>query len=118
MTRDVLLIATWSEFGCILGYTIPEECEKETSGWRFHDGLNASSKDVLAPLYMHGKRKLGYTSHLQPVYDIMLRIHRETITAKVGNFDEIHSFVIDLLVQTHLRRGKRMKMDVMDCLWN
>jgi hypothetical protein len=30
----------------------------------------------------------------------MLRIYREIITAKVGNFDEIHSFVIDLLLQT------------------
>ena len=73
---------------------------------------------MLAPIYMPGRCKLGFTSGLQPVYDIMLRIYRETITAKVGNLDEIHSFVIDLLLQTHLRRGKGLQMDVMDCLWN
>ncbi|KAK1681680.1 hypothetical protein QYE76_042528 [Lolium multiflorum] len=35
-----------------------------------------------------------------------------------GNVDEIHSFVIDLMLQTHLRKGKGVKMDIMDCLWN
>jgi hypothetical protein len=48
----------------------------------------------------------------------MLRIYRETVAVKVGNVDEIHSFVIDLMLQTHLRKGKGVKMDVMDCLWN
>ncbi|KAK1663429.1 hypothetical protein QYE76_051588 [Lolium multiflorum] len=119
MTRDEVLTTTWSNFGQILGYPIPENCEDDRhSGWRFHGDSNASIKDVLEPLYMPGKCKLGFTSGLQPVYDIMLRIYRETIAVKVGNVDEIHSFVIDLMLQTHLRKGKGVKMDVMDCLWN
>jgi hypothetical protein len=59
---------------------------------------NASTKDVLEPLYMRGKCKLGFTSRLQPVYDIMLYIYKETVAVKVGNIDEIHSFVINLLL--------------------
>ncbi|KAK1646189.1 hypothetical protein QYE76_063994 [Lolium multiflorum] len=119
MTRDEVLTTTWSTFGQILGYPLPENCEDDRdSGWRFHGHSNASTKDVLEPLYMPGRCKLGFTSGLQPVYNIMLRIYRETVAVKVGNVDESHSFVIDLMLQTHLRKGKGVKMDVMDCLWN
>jgi hypothetical protein len=115
MTRDEVLTTTWSNFGQILGYPIPENCEDDrSSGWRFHEESNASTKDVLAPLYMPGQCKLGFTSGLQPVYDIMLRIYRETVAVRVGNVDEIHSFVIDLMLQTHLQKGQGKKMDVMD----
>ncbi|KAK1620115.1 hypothetical protein QYE76_025632 [Lolium multiflorum] len=90
----------------------------DPNGKEVDQKYNASTKDVLEPLYMPGRCKLGFTSGLQPVYDIMLRIYRETVAVKVGNVDEIHSFVIDLMLQTHLRKGKGVKMDVMDCLWN
>jgi hypothetical protein len=84
----------------------------------FKETFNASTKDVLEPLYMPGKCKLGFTFGLKPIYDIMLCIYRETVAVKVGNVDEIHSFVIDLMLQTHLRMGKGVYMDVMNCLWN
>jgi hypothetical protein len=44
-------------------------------------------------------------------------VYRQTIAVRVGNFDEIHSYVIDLMLQTHLRRDSCEKLDVMDCLW-
>ncbi|KAK1629190.1 hypothetical protein QYE76_003505 [Lolium multiflorum] len=100
-------------------YPPKKNCEDDRSiGWRFHQDSNARTKEVIEPLYMPGRCKLGFTSGLQPVYDIMLHIYRETVGVKVGNVDEIHSFVIDLMLETHLRRGKGVQMDVMDCLWN
>ncbi|KAK1646410.1 hypothetical protein QYE76_064215 [Lolium multiflorum] len=89
MTRDEVLTTTWSNFGQILGYPIPENCDDDRdSGWRFHGSSNASTNDVLEQLYMPGRCKLGFTSGLQPVNDIMLRIYRETVAVKVASLQE------------------------------
>jgi hypothetical protein len=75
-------------------------------------------KDVLHPLYIQGRGVCGKIEHLQRVYDIMLRVYRETISAKTGNFDEVHGFNVDLMYHTHMNRGKGMKLNVMDFLLN
>jgi hypothetical protein len=38
------------------------------------------------------------------------------LVAKVGNFDDVHSFVVDLMVNSHKMKGTGVKMDVMDLL--
>jgi hypothetical protein len=43
---------------------------------------------------------------LLPIYDVMFQVYRETIAAKVGNFDEFPGFVIDLMLHTQENRGK------------
>ena len=48
----------------------------------------------------------------------MLRIFRETVGAKVGNIDQIHSYLVDLMLATHNNRGKNLKLDVMDFMWH
>jgi hypothetical protein len=98
MTRDVVLSASWCEFGRLLGYDIPELCEEDASGWRCHEEDFPSKKDVLAPLYIPGYCKPGFSAGLLPVYDIMHRIYRQTIAVRVGNVDEIHGYVIDLIL--------------------
>ena len=37
---------------------------------------------------------------------------------KVGNIDQIHGFQVDLLVNTYRNRGKGLRLDVMDYIWN
>ena len=52
------------------------------------------------------------------MYNILLRVFRETVAAKVGNIDQIHSYLVDLMVHTHRNRGKGIKLDVMDFMWH
>jgi hypothetical protein len=58
----------------------------------------------------------GLSKDLLPTYDIMLRIYHKTIACKVGNFDEIHGFLVDLMAKTHLMKGQNVKLDVMNFL--
>jgi hypothetical protein len=55
---------------------------------------------------------------LPPVYHILLCIFRENLAAKVGNFDEVHGFIVNLLVNSHKMKGSGMPLDVMDFLYN
>jgi hypothetical protein len=116
MTKDRYFEATWAEFGEILGY--PKGEDKDANGWHVHDLGRAMDKDVLKPLYIVGHGVCGKIEYLERVYDIMLRVYRETISAKTGNFDEIHGFNVDLMFLTHENRGKGQKLNVMDFLLN
>jgi hypothetical protein len=53
---------------------------------------------------------------LQKDYDILHRIFRETISAKTGNFDEMHGFTVDLMYRCYANRGKGLQLNVMDYL--
>jgi hypothetical protein len=114
MTKDKHFEVSWTEFGEILGY--PQDEDKDVNGWRIHDTGHVMGKEVLKPLYVDGWGVCGNIEHLQPVYGIMLRVYQETISAKTGNFDEIHGFNVDLMCETHRRRGKGEKLNVMDFL--
>jgi hypothetical protein len=48
----------------------------------------------------------------------MHRVYREMLTPKVGNLDEIHAFLIDLLSLTHQNRGEGLKLDGMHFIRN
>ena len=48
----------------------------------------------------------------------MHRIYRETINPKVGNIDEIHGFLKNLMLLTREMQGKGKKLDVMDFIWH
>ena len=48
----------------------------------------------------------------------MNRVFRDTVAAKVGNFDEIHGYQVDLMMNTYRHRGKGVQLDVMDYIWN
>ena len=75
------------------------------NGWRVHDNSKCCDPVVLAPLYIEGsKYKPGLIKNLKPVYDIMNRVYLNTIAVKGGNFDAIHSFHIDLMLQTYLHK--------------
>ena len=48
----------------------------------------------------------------------MLRVYRETIGPKGGNFDEIHTYEKDLMYNSFIKQGKGEKLDVMDYIYN
>jgi hypothetical protein len=73
---------------------------------------------VLKPLYIAGRGVCGKIEHLDRVYDIVLHVYCETISAKTGNFDEIHGFNVDLMFHIHENRGKGQKLNVMDFVRN
>jgi hypothetical protein len=103
MTKDKVLEASWAEFGDLLGY--PQLAGD--NGWRCHDTGLAMNKDVLVPLYQRGTRFIaGKIEGLQKDFDILHRIFRETISAKTGNFDEMHGFTVDLMYRSYTNRGK------------
>ena len=121
MTKDRKLTALWSDIGSMLGY--------EDFGPHWTDALDDKyfwvhvnprplPKDDLAPLYSWKRYTVGNSEGLYPPYEIMHRIYRETINPKVGNLDQIHSYLVTLMVMTHQWRSKGKKLDVMDYLWN
>jgi hypothetical protein len=75
-------------------------------------------KDVLGDLYNHGRGIPGESKDLLLVYNIMHCMYRAVLNPKVGNVNEIHAFLIDLLYITHQNRGSGVQLDVMDYLWN
>jgi len=123
MTKNKVLSCSWARFAQLLGYKWRPDPEKTgVNGWRVHDNSKCCDPVVLAPLYIEGsKYKPGLIKNLKPVYDIMNRVYLNTIAVKGGNFDAIHSFHIDLMLQTYLHKdveGPEAVMDVMDVLWN
>jgi hypothetical protein len=48
----------------------------------------------------------------------MHHIYWEVLNPKVGNIDQIHGFMIDLMLLTHPNRGSDLHLDVMDFIWN
>jgi hypothetical protein len=77
-----------------------------------------TAKKHLTHLYILGWGIPGDTKNLLLVYEIMHRIYREVLNPKVGNIDQIHGFMVDLMILTHSNRGSDLKLDVMDFIWN
>ena len=48
----------------------------------------------------------------------MHRVFRETITPRVGNLDQVHGFVFDLLKLCREKQGIREKLDVLDVIFH
>ena len=59
----------------------------------------------------------GQTEDLVPTYEIMHRVFRETITPRVGNWDQVHGYLIDLLKLCCVKQGTGEKLDVMDVIF-
>ena len=115
LTNGVLLESNLAKFGTSLGY--PRLPGENDNGWRSHDLDFSMDKKVLKPLYIKGWANPGKSMDLLPTWD-MLRIYRETINPKGGNFDEIHNFEVDLMYNSFIMQGKGMKLDVMDYIYN
>ncbi|KAK1649515.1 hypothetical protein QYE76_067320 [Lolium multiflorum] len=116
MTHETLLEANLASFGDALGY--PRSPVVNANGWRSHDSSFAHTKEVLEPLYIKGWGVPGKSADFLPTWDIMLRVYRETIGPKGGNLDELHTYEVDLMANSHAKQGTGEKLDVMDYIYN
>ena len=115
MTMEKKLSGTWAQFAECMQYPfLPPNAE---GYFRAHYSKKPIKKELLADLYMEGEVKLGSQKFLLPVYDIMLRVYRETLNPKVGCHDQIFGFLQNLLYLTHKNKGKGLQLDVMDYIW-
>jgi hypothetical protein len=73
---------------------------------------------ALSHLLIQGRGVCGESKHLQKTWHIMHRIFRNTVLPRVGNFDQIHGRLIDLMVISSEMVGQGKKLDIMDILWN
>jgi hypothetical protein len=115
MTREHVMEATWEEFARCIGYELPDD---DSNVFRIHLQAKPMAKEKMADLYIRGRMLCGSTKNLLPVYDIMNRIYRSTINPKHTNHDEVHGFLVNLLVRTHEMRGRGKQLDVMDYIWH
>ncbi|KAK1609042.1 hypothetical protein QYE76_032715 [Lolium multiflorum] len=116
MTHETLLEANLASFGAALGY--PRSPVVDENGWRSHDSSFALTKDMLEPLYIKGWGIPGKSADLLPTWDIMLRVYRETIGPKGCNLDEMHTYEVDLMANSHAKQGTGERLDVMDYIYN
>ena len=117
MTHDKLLSATWEEFGECLGY--PVLPANAPGYFRVHGLSRPMAKDrmVDAELYIPGWESAGSSYKLRPTYDILLRIYRSVLNPKVGNFDQVHGYLVNMMVLSATKKGAGQRLDVMDFLW-
>ena len=115
MTKNHVLECTLKEFGEMLGY--PDSGSSDPSGWRAHENELSSSKDSISEITMVGGT-CGKTAHLCQPFEILHRIYRETLMPRVGNWDEVHGYMIDLLKISKEKQGTGQKIDVMDVIYN
>ena len=60
----------------------------------------------------------GKTAHLSQPFEILHRVYRETLMPRVGNWDEVHGFMFDLLKNSKEKQGTGEKLDVMVIIYN
>ena len=105
MSKDQILEATWSQFASLLG--LPEhgfELDEDAQQQFFRINYNTPplKPEVLYDLYILGRAVVGYQKNLLKVWDIMHHIFCNTVAPRVGNFDQMHGTMIDLLHESHL----------------
>jgi hypothetical protein len=76
------------------------------------------SKDKMIGFYNAGRACCGSAYDILPTYDIMNRVFHNTFDPKKGNIDEVHGFLVDLLVLTHLNQGCGKQIDSMYDIWH
>ena len=74
-------------------------------------------KEKLAPLHIRGRGIIRESKDLEKVYDIMHRVFRNVLLPKVGNQDEIHGYLVDLMVAMKTKVGSGEMFDVPNWLW-
>ena len=66
---------------------------------------------------MCGRGIIGESKDLEKVYDIMHRVFCNVLLPKVGNQDEIHGCLVDLMVAMKTKVGSSAMFDVSKWFW-
>lgn len=97
MTNGEKMSGSWIEFMKLLN--VPDEVLHNPVGLRPHANPGATPKEKLMPFYL---RKNVLPSFL----DVMHRIFRNTLFPRVGNKDQVHSYLMDMLLMCEEGRTK------------
>ena len=89
MTHGEKMTGSWAEFMKLLKINFAGL--HNPVGLRPHRNPDTTPKDKLMPFYV---RK----GVLIPFLDIMHRVFRNTLFPRVGNKDEVHSYLVDMLL--------------------
>jgi hypothetical protein len=115
MTKEFVMEATWEDFARGIGYDLPDY---DINFFWIHLQNKLMAKEKMVSLYIPGRTLCGSAYNLLPVYNIMNRIYRNTINPKHTNQDEVHGFLVNLLVRTDEMRGSGKKLGIMDYIWH
>ncbi|KAK1621249.1 hypothetical protein QYE76_026766 [Lolium multiflorum] len=115
MTKELVMNATREEFANGLGYQL---AHNNLNSFRVHLHPKPMSKDKMVNLYIAGRAVCGSAYDLLPTFDIMNHIYRNTVNPKKSNKDEVHGFLVNLLVLTQQNQGSGKQLDCMDYIWH
>ena len=121
MSKDKVLSSSWADFATLLQLkdygdflTVDEDAQVFCISY-----MNKPMKPfALSHLLIQDCGVSRESKHLQWTWHIMHRVYRNTVMPRVGNFDQIHGCLIDLMVTSFDMVGKGKQLDVMHILWN
>jgi len=118
-TGHVECKSNFIEFAKILGY--PYDGASVPSGVWMHSEVRESDKKKMAPMYWD-KKAVGTGQGLHTLFNLLLRMFRETIAPRARNLDEIHQGTSNLLMRSLMlyRKGPDYEcegIDVMDFIF-
>ena len=104
MTHDTKLSCEWKVWMASLGYN--DKGLDTPIGIRVHSNKSAMPKSALLDYSITTTDSKGKTkSELIPFLDIMHHVFRYTLFMRVGNFDMVHSYLVDLLLVFMKQKG-------------
>ena len=108
MTNGKLLSVKWKAFMELLGYD--DKGPDNPVGFRPHKEAGATHKSALWP---YNTLKISPTTQkktyeLSPFLDILHRIFRHTLFPRIGNLDQVHSYLVDLRIGALLFRRRKL----------
>ena len=118
MTNGRVLSAKWKDFMASLGYD--DQGLENPVGLRPHKEVAASHKSMLWP---YSTEKVSPTTgkksyELCPFLDIMHRIFRNTLFPRIGNLDQVHSYLVDMLLICEKEKNTEQVLDVSHVMWS
>ena len=117
MTNGHLLSAPWKDFMVSLSYN--DEGAQTPLGFRPHKEIAATHKEKLWPYSTRKVSETGkVTYELWPFLEIMHRIFRNTLFPRIGNLDQVHSYLVDLLLFCQEEQGSQQVLDVSHVMWS
>ena len=120
MTNGKLLSVKWKAFMQLIGV---EDLGLESAvSFRPHRRANATHKQALWPYCTlrinHETKKETY--ELPAYLDILHRIFRETLFPRIGNLDQVHSYLVDMLLFCQHQKGQNTEesLDISHVMWS
>ena len=120
MTNGKLLSVKWKAFMQLIGV---EDLGLESFvGFRPHGRPNATHKQALWPyctLRINPETKKE-TYELPAFLDILHRVFRETLFPRIGNLDQVHSYLMDMLLFCQREKGQNTEesLDISHVMWS